>query len=240
MPEEDLDFIKYYENKDSLLRDKIVCKYIPLVNSLVSHFFKGYSNAREDLLQTGYLGLIKAVDNFDLKKKIKFSTYATHCILGEIRHFLRDKHVEIRKPRSFLKNQRIASFFVDKYLQKYQKFPTFLEISKYCHLNLEEVNEVFMLSSMFFKESDREEGSLIDNIRDYNESFKLSVEDRLTLIEALENLKIVEQKVIYLFFYQDLTQTQIGKMLGISQRQVSRFFKGSLVKLKNLLKHDLF
>lgn len=233
---------QYKKTADPSLRDQLICLNLHLVNPIVRKFI-GIKDLQEDLFQVGYVGLIKAVDSFDLDKGVKFSTYATHCIFGEIRHYIRDNVGSIRIPRWLSSINRKVGQYIEHYLQKKQKLPAIEEISKDLNIDREGVIAVFKLRSSLREESldEEEAASALKKIKSiYYESFKIPIEDKIALMQAVERLKDIEQKIIYLFFYKDLTQTQIAVNLGISQKKVSRMLQKAISRLKEVLTRELW
>lgn len=225
------------------LRAEFILYYMPLVESIVKRFSfnKLPRESREDLMQVGTIGLIKAVDQYNSQKGTLFSTYATHQILGEIRHYLRDKTNLIRPPRwlRYL-NQKVFSEAA-LLTQELGHFPTSRQLADRLNIQEEGIEELRKLNEMLFSFFREQEWN--ENLQPLQEkictqhlvSFQLPIEDKLILIQAIQKLLEVEQKVIYLFFYYDLTQSEIGKRLGLSQRSVSRVIQKALGKLKEIL-----
>lgn len=232
------DFKKLRRENNPQLRDQLITDNLYIV-SKVAKKFRSINESQEDLIQVGYIGLIKSVDNFDPDRQIKFITYATHCIMGEIRHYIRDKTHCIKQPRWLTKLHRDMAQYVEKYLQENQKLPTISQISEALNIESEGIVEIFKakymvsLSDINQNYSDNIVLNKIKSIR--HEDFQLPIEDRIVLEQAIDSLKVIEQRVIYLFFYHDLTQTQIAVNLGLSQKKVSRMLKKSIDKLRDLL-----
>lgn len=235
----------YCENPSKELRDLIIEAYLPLVVSIVNHYNNNYMKlSREDLIQIGSIGLLKSIDNFDLKRNLKFSTYATHSVIGEIRHFIRDKTDIIRKPRWFLDLRTKIDKFVDDFVQKEKRMPDSKEISKGLNVSEDTILEVMKIEMeglcIFFEE----EGQAIydlDKIRSLRyQSFHMPIEDVAVLQDSIDNLKEIEKKVVYFIFYMDLSQTQVGQILGLSQRKVSRVLSSALSSLREILTKDVF
>jgi len=245
------------DQNDELLREYAVTKSMGLRHqivmnnfNLVRHIARAYEDSREpidDLIQVGYIGLIKAVDSFDSEKNVKFSTYATHKIKGEIRHYLRDKSSIIKKPR-WIKNIHLQILKAIEYLTgELGQPPTIKQIAGNCNITEEGILEIlnavdnFRITSLDNNKSKAESDKLplIERIKSQRYvSFQLPVEDRIAVIQAIEQLKRLERDIIFLFFYKDLTQTEIATKLGISQKHVSRLIKKSLDKLKKILTKD--
>jgi RNA polymerase sigma-B factor len=219
-------------------RNRFISENLELVIPVAKKFFQT-GEFPDDLMQVGYIGLIKAADNFNPQKGVKFSTYATHCIEGEIRHYVRDKTTTIKIPRWLKSIEAEMSCFVDSFMQSNSRLPSLKDISE--HVNISEdgivellkVRNIISLSELPDGRKDTINLNLIKS--NQYENFKLPIEDRIVLEQAMEKLRDIERNIIYLFFYKDLTQTQIAGNLGLSQRKVSRMLAGALNKLKNFV-----
>lgn len=231
---EDL-FRLYADRADPYIRHLIICRSIDLVKPIVRKF-GNLGESREDLLQIGYIGLIKAVDRFDYARGIKFSTFATHWIEGEIRHYLRDRAEIARKPRWVLDLVKKVDRFIQQYMQEHQKMPDVREISGSLNIAEEGIVEIIRVKNALSMNTIEDGGSYdieltkIKSVR--SESFRLQIEDRIAIEQAVEKLKELEKKIVYLFFYYDLTQMQISDKLGISQKKVSRLLNTAITHIK--------
>ena len=224
----------------SHLREEITAAYTPLIERiLLDYRFSGVP--AEDLMQVGYLGLLNAIELFEPARGITFKTYASHLIRGEIRHYLRDHRDIIRKPRWLRRlNQQIEET-VSRYLSQEGRYPRLEELS--AELNVAEdglleilkTREALRTVSLEAEEADHAE---IDRRRIRHRayaSFQLPIEDRIVLHDAMEKLSLLQRRVLYYFFFADLTQPETAKRIGISQRHVSRLLARSLTKLRSLL-----
>jgi len=235
----------YAKTRDVSVRDEIVLQYTNLVESIARRFV-GACEPVEDLIQEGYIGLITAVNHYDITKGVKFSTYATHFIIGEIKHYLRDKGKIIKEPAWLQElNQRMMRV-VESLSQKFGRQPTESEIGAVMDLPEEMVRELLMTREIFKvssldAERDENHPSPVDpeKIKDQKlVTFQLPVEDKIVLETAMERLKSIEQRVIYEFYYLDLNQTEIARKLGISCNYVSHILRNSTKKLKKILMTD--
>jgi RNA polymerase sigma-B factor len=247
--EEVLQLLLEYRQARSLeLRDRIVLQYTSLVES-VARRFAGSAEPVEDLAQEGYIGLITAIDLYDPAKNVKFSTYATHFIIGQIKHCLRDRGKIIKEPAWLQElNQRMTRA-IDTLAQQLSRPPTNAEIAQLMGLAEEAVTEMmttretFKVTSIDGGSSNGEEdGGAIDIERkaatEVAVSFQLPVEERIVLETAMEKLKALEQTVLFEFYYKDLNQTEIARRLGISCNYVSHILRNSTKKLKKILVTD--
>jgi RNA polymerase sigma-B factor len=232
-------FALYRDSGDVRFRDEIFARHVSIVESLAKNFARSGSAEREDLLQVGYLGLLNAIERFDAERGVKFSTYAGHCVSGEIRHFIRDKTESIRRPRWMRKLSRQVAAFLESYLQAQKRLPTLREISESLNISEEGVVTILKAKQPLSLEDDRQQTPAADAIRSLRHvSFKLPIEDRIAISEAFEHLMALEQKVIYLFFVQDLTQKQIAGKLSLPPRKVSRLMQKGLDTLRGWLEKD--
>jgi len=228
------------------ITDDQITEYQPLVKS-IAYKFKNSGEPLEDLEQVGYIGLINAMNLYNKNRGIKFITYATWLISGEIRHYIRDKHQVIKIPDWMLKlNKRIDEFIIS-YKKENNKFPSLSEISEKFNLTEEGIKEILKArEAVQIVSLDQEHRKYssdsypnIEKIRSKNyETFKLPIEDIIALKTAFSKLKKLQQKVIYYIFEKDLTQTKTARKLGISQRQVSRIKNSALKELKENIERD--
>jgi RNA polymerase sigma-B factor len=215
--------------------------YLNLVKYLASRF-RNRGEPIDDLIQVGTIGLIKAIDRFDIDRAVEFTTYATPTIVGELKRHFRDKGWAIKVPRRLQELSFRVNQAIDALTQKQQRSPTIAEIAEYLEVTSEDVLEALETSEAYnfvSLESDRNsDGSDSFSILDYigeDDQFLLVVDDRATLAAALKFLAPQEQHVLYLRFFQGLTQTEIAGELGISQMQVSRLLRKTLRTLREHL-----
>ena len=223
---------------DKVARDKVYEENTGLIYSVVKRF-AGRGVEAEDLFQIGSIGLLKAVDKFDTSFEVKFSTYAVPMIIGEIRRYLRDTGI-IKVSRS-LKESQYRVFKIREDLEKkLGREPSVTELAEAAEISLEELNmvleagaEVESLHKTIYQ-GEGTELSLLDKIPE-KENHQEKLLDKVLLEELLGRLETEERKLIYMRYFQDMTQTEIARQLHISQVQVSRMEKRILKKLKKLL-----
>ena len=222
------------------ITDAQIIEYQPLVKSIAYKFINS-GEPLEDLEQVGYIGLINAINLYNQNRGIKFITYATWLISGEIRHHIRDKHQVIKIPSWMLKLNKKIDEFIITYKKDNDKFPSLSEISEEFNLTEEGIKEILKArEAVQIVSLDQEQRKYssetypkIEKIKSKNyENFKLPIEDVIALRNSMKNLKKLQQKVIYYIFEKDLTQTKTARKLGISQRQVSRIKDSALKELK--------
>ncbi len=232
-------FRRYRENGDEAARDELITMYLNLVKYLASRF-RNRGEPIDDLVQVGTIGLIKAIDRFDTDRQVEFTTYATPTIVGELKRHFRDKGWAIKVPRRLQELSFKVNQAMDALTQKLQRSPSVAEIAEYLGVTTEEVLEAMETSEAYnfvSLESDRGgDGSDSFSILEYigkDDQLMAVVDDRATLAAALKHLSSQEQRVLYLRFFEGLTQTEIARQLDISQMQVSRLLRKTLKVLRD-------
>lgn len=232
--------------KNKKITDEQITEYQPLVKSIAYKFINS-GEPLEDLEQVGYIGLINAINLYNQNRGIKFITYATWLISGEIRHHIRDKHQVIKIPRWIMRFNKKIDKFIIYYKKKNSKFPSLSEISVKFNLTEEGIKEILKArEAVQIVSLDQEQRKYssdsypnMQKIRSKNyETFKLPIEDIITLKNAFRKLKGLQRKVIYYIFEKDLTQIKTARKLGISQRNVSRIKESALKELKESIGRD--
>ena len=228
------------------ITDNQIKEYQPLVKSIAYKFINS-GEPLGDLEQVGYIGLINAINLYNQNRGIKFITYATWLISGEIRHYIRDKHQIVKIPGWMLKLNRKIDEFITSYKKENNEFPSLSEISEKFNLTEEGIKEILKArEAVQIVSLDQEQRKYssnsypkIEKIKSKNyETFKLPMEDIIALKTAFSRLKKLQRKVIYYIFEKDLTQTKIARKLSISQRQVSRIKVSALKELKENIERD--
>lgn len=225
--------------------DRRAVEYIlALHGRILKHIVRRYTSASgetyDDLLQVGYIGLIKAVNNYRADSGAKFSSYAYSMIDGEIRHHFRDTGL-MKRPRWARSLYSQVSEATNRLTAELGRPPLVEEIAREVNVAPEGVLELMKLFfntnvSSLDEEKEGEEGTDISAIKSLQyENFSLPIEDRIQLEQALESLSELQRKVVYLFFYKDLSQTEIGKRLGLPQRKVSRIIASATKSLRDTL-----
>ena len=197
--------------------------------ALVAYYAGLYSPGRtdEDLKQAGYEGLLKALKKYDPARGAMFSTYAAHCIIGEIRHDLRDRG-PMKVPEVMQKLQAKIFAATEELAQKNCAMPSLKEIAGRVNVAEEGIVEAMNASCTSFDEIDL---SKVKSLR--YENFKLPIEDKIVVEMSLKKMDSLQQKVIKMIFYEGLTQEQAAKRLDINQRKVSRLLNRGLADLRS-------
>jgi RNA polymerase sigma-B factor len=235
------------ETGDQSVRDELISLNIHLVEYLARKF-SNRGEPLEDLLQVGYIGLIKAIDRYDLDRGVEFSTYATPTIVGELKRYFRDKGWAIRIPRRLQMRDHELNQAIDRLTQELHRSPTLQEVAEELEIALEEVVEIlessyaanYLSLDNIYTNSHEDHGfCLMDYLGDEDEDFALA-EDRDTLTKLLSMLTEREQKVIYMRFFRGMTQIEIAHKLNISQMHVSRLLRKILEKLRGEIEMEEF
>jgi RNA polymerase sporulation-specific sigma factor len=230
-----IELIRLSQQGDKEARDRVITENVGLVWSIVRRFMsRGHET--EDLFQIGSIGLIKAIDKFDMSYDVKFSTYAVPMIMGEIKRFLRDDGA-IKVSRSMKETAGKIRVIRERLGSLYGREPTLEEISKELNLAKEEVlmalesgSEVESLYKTIYQ-GDGNAIYLIDKLEQTNDESENMI-DKLALRETIASLDEKDQELIRLRYFMNRTQTDIAKEMGISQVQVSRLEKKILLKMR--------
>ncbi len=235
------------EKKKKIIHIRAVENTIPLVKKIAAGVSAQSNASCEDLLQVGSIGLIKAIEFFDPEKNVKFKTYASYFIRGEIKHYLRDKVSIIKAPREMQELMYKITNTIKTLKAKGYDSPTEMQIAEIIGTDAKKIHDVLEIET--FKTTlsldqtvssvDEEELSLIDRIPagDYQE-FINSCENKIMIAQSIEKLPADLKEIIELSYYHDLNQREISEKIHISQMQVSRRLKKALSKLYEIIKRD--
>lgn len=236
--EEMQELFKKIKAGDMEAREKFIQGNLRLVLSIIQRFNRRGENV-DDLFQVGCIGLIKAIDNFDLNQNVRFSTYAVPMIIGEIRRYLRDNN-PIRVSRSLRDIAYKALQARDQLVNKNLKEPTITEIAKELNLPKEEI--VFALDAIqepisLFEPIFHDSGDAIyvmDQVKDEKSEDEVWLQE-IMIKEAISKLNKRERHILNLRFYEGKTQMEVAEEIGISQAQVSRLEKNALRQMRKLI-----
>ncbi|MCS6829843.1 MAG: sigma-70 family RNA polymerase sigma factor [Armatimonadota bacterium] len=236
--------IEYHRTGDLEIRERIVEQFPSLVESIARRFMNT-GEPLEDLIQEGYLGLLNAIDLYKPEKGTKFSTYATHLIVGQIKHYLRDRGKIIKVPAWIQELQQKLTRVVDSLSQQLGRQPTPTEIGAIMNMDEKQVeyllstSELFRVASLETGDSEEDEhfsGADIEKLEHPDgTTLQVATEERVVLEHAMERLKDIERRVLYAFFYEELSQTEIARQLGVSCNYVSHILRNSTKKLRRIL-----
>ena len=223
------------------LRERLIQTHLNLVRFLARKF-ANRGEPVDDLIQVGTIGLINAVDRFDPERGIRFATYATPTIAGEIKRYFRDRGWAIKVPRRLQELNLAANKAIDTLVQRLDRSPTVKEIAREIDVTEEEALEALELGQMYELVSlDSETGQADDvshtTVADYvgaDDGVLEEIGARSSLVEGLKRLPERERKIIELRFFRNLSQTEVARRLGISQMHVSRLQHKALHHLHEL------
>ena len=233
--EETMALLRRTKEGDQAARQELIEGNLRLVLSVIQRFSSRGENA-DDLFQVGCVGLIKAIDNFDINQPVRFSTYGVPMIIGEIRRYLRDNSA-IRVSRSMRDTAYRVLQAREHLMAENQKEPTVDEIAKVLDIPREEV--VFAMDAIvdpvsLYEPVYSDGGDAIcvmDQVRDTKNTDE-DWTDRIALKEAMKRLDPRERRILSLRFYEGKTQMEVSAEVGISQAQVSRLEKGAINTIK--------
>ncbi|HEX6952585.1 MAG TPA: SigB/SigF/SigG family RNA polymerase sigma factor, partial [Gaiellaceae bacterium] len=219
---------RYHEDGDLQAREQLIEQYMSLVRSLARRYsYRG--EQLEDLVQIGAIGLIKAIDRFDLERGVELTTYATPNIIGEIKRHFRDKGWSVRVPRGLQELNVQLSRLVEQLTVQYSRSPTIPELAKAAGVEEEQVLEALESGRAYTSLSlsvgggggDDDDLDPLESLGTEEHQYEVS-EDRAMLAPGFKALDERERKILQLRFFDGLTQSQIAQQVGISQMHVSR------------------
>jgi RNA polymerase sigma-B factor len=236
-------FAAFATTKDPKLRDDLVVTHLNLVRYLAVRF-SNRGEAIDDLIQVGTVGLIKAIDRFDTERGVEFTTYATPTIIGEIKRHFRDKGWAVKVPRRLQELNLAVNRAVESLSIELGRAATVTDLTVRLGATAEEIIEaqelgqaynVLSLDTELTPEGDARSAKLLDYVGADDAELAL-FEDKANLEAAFHVLDPRERVIVYLRFYENVSQTEIAKRLNVSQMHVSRLQARALAKLKQFLK----
>jgi RNA polymerase sigma-B factor len=235
---------RYHEDGDLQAREQLIEQYMSLVRSLARRYsYRG--EQLEDLVQIGAIGLIKAIDRFDLERGVELTTYATPNIIGEIKRHFRDKGWSVRVPRGLQELNVQLSRLVEQLTVQLSRSPTIPELAKAAGVEEEEVLEALESGRAYTSLSlsvgggggDDDDLDPLESLGTEEHQYEVS-EDRAVLAPGFKALDERERLILQLRFFEGLTQSQIAQQVGISQMHVSRLIRRSLEKIRETIAED--
>jgi RNA polymerase sigma-B factor len=229
---------RYHEQGDVGAREQLIEQYMSLVRSLARRYsYRG--EQLEDLVQIGAIGLIKAIDRFDVNRGVELTTYATPNIIGEIKRHFRDRGWSVRVPRGLQELNIQLSRLLEQLTVQLGRSPTIPELAKAAGVTDEEVLEAlesgraYSSLSLSAGSGGDDDGELdpLESLGTEEHQYEVS-EDRAVLEPGFRVLDERERKILHLRFFEGLTQSQIAQQVGISQMHVSRLIRRSLEKIR--------
>ena len=224
---------RYARDRDPVVREELVNRFLPLARSLANRYTGG-PEPTEDLHQVASLGLVKAIEGFDPSLGYTFASYAAPTILGELKRHFRDRGRQVHLPRGL--QERIAQVerAVDELPAKLQRAPTAQDVAEHTDLEVEDVLEAMEAASARRPYSldatvgpDEDAATLVDTLGEDDPSYE-TVEYGEAISRTLELLPERERMILHLRFVEDLTQSEIATKVGISQMHVSRLLRRAL------------
>ena len=232
----------YRNEDDRRALEQVLDMHGRILRHIVRRYASSSGEPYEDLLQVGYVGLVKAVNGYKLDSEARFSSYAYSMIDGELRHHFRDTGL-VKRPRWARSLYSRVSRATTRLTEELGRPPVVEEIAEAVNVTPEGIQQLIKLfSDTNVFSLDEKAGESENGAPDFStikslqyETFSLPIEDRILLEQALDSLTELQKRVVYLFFYKDLSQTEIGRRLGLPQRKISRIIASSLKSLKERL-----
>ncbi len=243
--QDSIDLLAIYSKKPSTqLRNRLVEQNLGLVRKVAHQVGSRCSEPFEDLVQVGTIGLIRAIERFELQRGYSFSSFAVPYIRGEMQHYLRDKGSSVRTPRRYAEMNRKGRLVIQQYSQEAGHLPSDEYVAVALEISVEEWREVKLaernksLLSLDSAISHNEDeslslGALLPDKR--YQSFRLAEDERLHLEQALSKLEATTRTILEYVFFQDLTQTEVARRLNLSPMTVSRRTKKGLRQMGDIL-----
>lgn len=237
--EQKTELMKKIKNGDEEAREEFIKGNLRLVLSVIQRF-SNRGETPDDVFQIGCIGLIKAIDNFDISQNVQFSTYAVPMIIGEVRRYLRDNN-SIRVSRSLRDLAYKAMQFKEKYVKENNKEPTIEQIAKELGVEKEDIAFSFdaIQEPISLQEPVYNDGAesiyVMDQVKDSKNTDELWAEN-MTMMQAMEKLNEKERNIIIRRYFDGRTQMEVADEIGISQAQVSRLEKNAIDHIKKLYK----
>jgi RNA polymerase sigma-B factor len=233
-------FIRWQKFGEQRAREELVGRFLPLARNLA----RRYAGAREpfdDLLQVASLGLVKAIDRFDIDRGAAFSSFAVPTILGELKRYFRDLGWSVHVPRGAQEQALKVQEAQERLTTKTGRPPTVNELAEYLEFSVEDVLDALEAAAAHHSASldapredgEEDSGTLVDVFGEEDARYEL-VDETVTISVAARQLSARERRVLALRFVHDMTQTQIAAEIGVSQMQVSRILRRALNQLREL------
>jgi RNA polymerase sigma-B factor len=236
--EERLLFTRLSKTHDPQLRDQLIERYLPLARQLARRYQRP-DESIDDLVQVASLGLVKAIDRFDATREVAFSSYAVPTILGEIKRHFRDRTWSVRVPRDLQEMALKVERAVGELTRDLHRSPSIDELARNVGISQEQALEALQAAGAYHATSlDTPRGSegdasdtLADTLGGAEDGYDRA-EERATIDRLLRTITPREREVLRLRFEEDLTQAEIGELIGVSQMQVSRLIRQSVSRLR--------
>ena len=231
---------RLHEDGDRSAREELVQRHLPLVRALARRY-SGRGEPLDDIEQVGAIGLLKAIDRFELDRDVSLTTYATPTVVGEIKRHFRDRGWAIRVPRALQELNARLSHTIDRLTLRLGRSPSIAEIAAELKSTPEEVLEALEVGSAYSTLSlsggageEDDSSDPLDVIGEEDQEFERT-EERASLAPALDHLPEREQTILRMRFEEGLPQTQIAERVGLSQMHVSRLIRKALASMRDEL-----
>jgi RNA polymerase sigma-B factor len=234
--------VAYHRDGDAGARERALVELMPLVRALAARY-AGRGEPLEDLVQVGSIGLIKAVDRFDIDRGVDFRSYAVPTIVGEIRRHFRDKAWAMHVPRRLKELSLRLSRVLDQLTTELGRSPTISELAAAAGVDEEDAIDALDSANAYSTRSlqapfdDGSDDSLADKLGSDERGYA-EVEDGTLLAAGLAALDDRERQIVELRFFHEMTQSQIASEIGISQMHVSRLLRRALVTMRGRIDED--
>jgi RNA polymerase sigma-B factor len=236
--QERLLFTRFAAEPSPELRAALVERYLPLARQLARRYQR-HDEPLDDLVQVASLGLVKAIDRFDPTREVAFSSFAVPTILGEIKRHFRDRTWAVRVPRDLQELALRAERVVGDLTRDLRRQPSIAEVGERLGVNEEQVLEALEAAGAYHatsletpRGSEAEGGETLADTVGGDEDGYERAEDRATIAQLMRTITPREREVLRLRFEQDLTQAEIGEIIGVSQMQVSRLIRQAVARLR--------
>ncbi len=237
----EFELIRGARDGDEAMREQLIVKHMPLVKAIARRY-AGRGLAMDDIVQSGYLGLVQAVNRFDVSRGVPLSAFAARTIEGEIMHEFRDRGWAVRVPRSLQELGRRVSTARERLSHKLGRAPSIDELAQLLEVEPQRVEEAIAAQRAYTADSldarlgDEHggDGTRVRALATADDSLD-GVTDRTTLVELMKSLPARERKIVALRYFDDLTQSEIAERMDISQMHVSRLLRGALDDLRGQL-----
>lgn len=237
---------KAFKGASPQAKEKLVNEFLPLVKKIARGLARRSTDPVEDLIQVGSIGLLEAIERYETGHNTEFKTYAVHFITGHIRHYLRDRQNLLRGPRVLQELSYRLSQVTAKLTQEFGREPTNAELARALDVSPEQVDEVKLydrrvtvlwLDQEGSEGEDDEQRSLLESLSDprFSGEARDELDERLVLTEAMNRLPQSQRELLEMRYFQDLTQAELSRRLGISQMEVCRRLKKAEKQLRAVL-----
>lgn len=233
--EETLSLVQLAQSGNDQAKEKLIVENMPLIKSVIRRY-KNKGVEDEDLLQLGSMGFVKAINNFSEEYGVKFSTYAVPMIAGEVKRFLRDDG-SIKVSRSIKHNAVLIKNYIADFQLKFNREPNIDEIAAEFNIEPQEVILTLEASNQIISMDDKtddEDDSLADRTQDGFSPEKMI--DKILIRELINSLPAREKRIVIMRYYLDKTQSEIAKIMGVSQVQISRLENKIMENFKSSLR----